>query len=149
MNRLEKIVSAVGKDVTVYELEMLDYGCLSHIGDVIEAGAKDILIDGTMRAIKDITSYYREGKCEAIPKTITVSGVELVPPVTKIEEDKKYWLCNIIEHDYPIYTSEDTNSLIHSQMEKKFIFATKNDAALYTKHVLLAAHKKLIESGEI
>ena len=148
MSRFEKIARAVSKIVNVRELEMLDDGCLSHVGDAIEAGAKEVLVDGSRQAIININSFYGR-KFQTIPNTITVNGVELVPPVTEIKESETYWLCNPIEPDSPIFVWEDTDPFIHLKLERKFLFNTKDDAVLYTKLVLLAAHKKLMEDGEI
>ena len=149
MSRLKKIANAVSKIVNVHELEMLDGGCLSHVGDIIEAGAKDILVDGRKRYIKNITSYYEEIKYQAIPKTITANGVKLVPPVTELEAGNVYWLCNLVNPDLPSAFREDDYLFSQRELENRFIFSAARDATLYTNHVLLAAHKKLIESGEI
>ena len=149
MSRIKKIMNAVNLGLSVKELIMLDEGRLSYVGDFIEAGYKKLIFDGEEIEINKIWKFYVDTIYEAVPKTITVNNADLVPPVTEVEEGGEYWLCNIIEPDSPIYTSEDIDSFIHLKMEKKFIFATKNDAVLYTNHVLLAAHKKLIESGEI
>jgi len=129
--------------------QMLDDGCLSHVGDIIEAGAKDILVDGKKRPIKGIYAYGKDYVYQAIPKTITVNGVELVPPVTELEAGNVYWLCNLVEPDLPSSLYEENHSFVQVELEKRFIFSAARDATLYTNHVLLAAHKKLIESGEI
>jgi len=149
MSRFEKIASAVAQAVSIRELSMLNDGCLSHVGDIVEAGAKDILVDGKKRPIKGIYAYGKDHAYKAIPSTITVNGVELVPPVTELEEGEVYWLCNLVEPDLPSSLYEENHPHVQRELERRFIFTTKDAAALYTNHVLLAAHKKLIESGEI
>ena len=44
MCRIKKIMNAVSKNISVQELEMIDDGCLSHVGNIIESGAKHILV---------------------------------------------------------------------------------------------------------
>ena len=149
MSRFEKIASAVAQAVSIRELSMLNDGCLSHVGDIVEAGAKDILVDGKKRPIKGIYAYGKDHVYQAIPSTITVNGLELVPPVTELEGGEAYWLCNLIKPDSPSIVYGGNHSFIQTELENRFIFSTKDDAALYTKHVLLAEHKKLMEDGEI
>ena len=78
-----------------------------------------------------------------------VNGVYLVPPVAEICLRKDYWLCNLTEPDLPHLVRQDNYNSIRKELEKKFLFTTKDAAVLYTNHVLLAEHKKLIEDGEI